>query len=208
MTERSINVGIIIFKEIHDCARKKIESAYFPSLITSLYFRAQVKTKANLNGTYVQICVTTHNLERLEENVDELNPTELSEPTEPEIGKSSNKAKTEANLVIEIEEVKLEEEPNNPELIKELEVSKPRKKSNANEPVEPSVDHELNIPMPTSSDTVKKSKLSIMMDMMKFMHNQQQAYWKYVNIKDDFEDENASEDETSKEEDEEDKSNK
>ncbi|MBA0626731.1 hypothetical protein Godav_004342 [Gossypium davidsonii] len=87
--------------------------------------------------------------------------------------------------------------------------------------------------MPTSSNTMKKPELSIMMDMMKFMHNQQHAYWKYAKIKGDSvrntfknisnnfvpefpdyifvswkEDENASEDEISKEEDENDKSNK
>ncbi|MBA0756498.1 hypothetical protein Gogos_022152 [Gossypium gossypioides] len=58
MTERSINIRRIILKEIHDCARKKTEIAYFPSLITSLCLRAQVKTKANLKGLYVQGCIT------------------------------------------------------------------------------------------------------------------------------------------------------
>ncbi|KAH1046748.1 hypothetical protein J1N35_037532, partial [Gossypium stocksii] len=51
MIERSINTGKIIPKEIYDCARKKIESVYFPSLITSLSLRAKVKIKANLKGT-------------------------------------------------------------------------------------------------------------------------------------------------------------
>ncbi|MFQ6643219.1 hypothetical protein Gotur_018498 [Gossypium turneri] len=36
LTEKSINVGKIILKEIHDCAKKKARSAYFPSLITLL----------------------------------------------------------------------------------------------------------------------------------------------------------------------------
>ena len=56
---------------------------------------------------------------------------------------------------------------------------------NVVEPVEPSVNPELTIPMPTSSNTIKKSKFSIMMDMWKFMHNQQQAYWRYAKVRDD-----------------------
>ncbi|MFQ6656258.1 hypothetical protein Gotur_026451 [Gossypium turneri] len=50
LTEKSINVGKIILKEIHDCAKKKAVSAYFPSLITSLCLKAHVKTQANLKG--------------------------------------------------------------------------------------------------------------------------------------------------------------
>ncbi|MFQ6645907.1 hypothetical protein Gotur_020453 [Gossypium turneri] len=53
LTEKSINVGKIILKEIHDCAKKKVGSAYFPSLVTSLYLRVRVKTQANLKGQYV-----------------------------------------------------------------------------------------------------------------------------------------------------------
>ncbi|MFQ6629083.1 hypothetical protein Gotur_006777 [Gossypium turneri] len=53
LTEKSINVGKIILKKIHDCAKKKAGSAYFPSLITSLCLRARVKTQANLKGQYV-----------------------------------------------------------------------------------------------------------------------------------------------------------
>ncbi|MFQ6641511.1 hypothetical protein Gotur_016224 [Gossypium turneri] len=67
LTEKSINVGKIIRKEIHDCAKKKAGSAYFPSLITSLCLRARVKTQANLKGQYVQGCITSHDLERLVE---------------------------------------------------------------------------------------------------------------------------------------------
>ncbi|MFQ6640750.1 hypothetical protein Gotur_015268 [Gossypium turneri] len=50
LTEKSINVGKIILKEIHNCAKKKAGSAYFPSLITSLCLRSRVKTQANLKG--------------------------------------------------------------------------------------------------------------------------------------------------------------
>ncbi|MFQ6643388.1 hypothetical protein Gotur_017723 [Gossypium turneri] len=51
LTENSINVGKIILKEIHDCAKKKAGSAYFLSLITSLCLRSRVKTQANLKGS-------------------------------------------------------------------------------------------------------------------------------------------------------------
>ncbi|KAH1031286.1 hypothetical protein J1N35_043460 [Gossypium stocksii] len=93
MTEMYINVGKVILKEIHDCARKKTGSAYFPSLITSLCLRAQVKTKPNLKGLYAQGCITAHYLERLVVNVHEINPIEPSEPTKPETDESSNKSK-------------------------------------------------------------------------------------------------------------------
>ncbi|MFQ6663691.1 hypothetical protein Gotur_031115 [Gossypium turneri] len=53
LTEKFINVGKIILKEIHDCAKKKAGSAYFPSLITLLCLRARVKTQENLKGQYV-----------------------------------------------------------------------------------------------------------------------------------------------------------
>ncbi|MFQ6670720.1 hypothetical protein Gotur_035521 [Gossypium turneri] len=36
LKEKSINVGKIILKEIHDCAKKKVGTAYFPLLITAL----------------------------------------------------------------------------------------------------------------------------------------------------------------------------
>ncbi|MBA0750718.1 hypothetical protein Gogos_002108 [Gossypium gossypioides] len=81
MTVRSINVRKIILREIHGCSRKKTGSAYFPSLITSICLRAQVKTKANLKGPYVQCCIIAHDLERLVENFYELNLIEASEPT-------------------------------------------------------------------------------------------------------------------------------
>ncbi|KAH1129800.1 hypothetical protein J1N35_001178 [Gossypium stocksii] len=76
LTEKSINVRKIILKKMHDCARKKIGSAYFPSLITSLCLRACVETQANLKGQYVQGCITNHDLQRLVERVHELNQGE------------------------------------------------------------------------------------------------------------------------------------
>ncbi|MFQ6665344.1 hypothetical protein Gotur_032111, partial [Gossypium turneri] len=90
LTEKSINVGKIILKEIHDCAKKKAGSAYFPSLITSLCLRARVKTQANLKGQYVQGCITSHDLERLVKRVHELNQGEQEEPTESKTEESTN----------------------------------------------------------------------------------------------------------------------
>ncbi|KAH1129796.1 hypothetical protein J1N35_001174 [Gossypium stocksii] len=127
MTERCINVGKIILKEIHDYARKKVAS-----------------------------CITAHDLERLVENVSEINPTELSESTELETDESSNKFETGANSVTKAEEEESEEEPNNLEPIKEPEISELVKEPNVDELIEPSVDPDLTIPMPTSSNTMKK----------------------------------------------------
>ncbi|MFQ6657922.1 hypothetical protein Gotur_027406, partial [Gossypium turneri] len=90
LTEKSINVGKIILKEIHDYAKKKVGSAYFPSLITSLCLRARVKTQENLKGQYVQGCITSHDLERLVERVHELNQGEQGEPIEPKTEESTN----------------------------------------------------------------------------------------------------------------------
>ncbi|KAK5785486.1 hypothetical protein PVK06_040077 [Gossypium arboreum] len=103
----------------------------------------------------------------------ELKPSEPSEPIESETDESSNNSKKEAVSVTKIEKAEFEEEPSNPKLIKEPKVSEPRKESNDDEPIVPSIDLELTNPSPTSSNTVKKSELSTMMDMMKFMHNQQ-----------------------------------
>ncbi|KAK5794124.1 hypothetical protein PVK06_035329 [Gossypium arboreum] len=82
LTEKSINFGKIILKEIYDCAKKKTGSAYFPSLITSLCLRARVKTQANLKGQYVQGCITISNIEEEESDKE---PVEDPEPrAEPE----------------------------------------------------------------------------------------------------------------------------
>ncbi|KAK5775392.1 hypothetical protein PVK06_043276 [Gossypium arboreum] len=114
----SINVGRIVLKQIQDYARKKVRSAYFPSLTTSLCLRAQIKSKANLKSYYVQ-----------------------------EFDESSTKSEPEGDSVNEIEEAETEEEPNS---------SKPRVEPNVTELVEPSVNPELTIPIPTSSSTLKK----------------------------------------------------
>ncbi|KAH1083444.1 hypothetical protein J1N35_023205 [Gossypium stocksii] len=96
MTKRFINVRKIILKENQDCARKRVGSVYFPSLITSLCFRAQVKTKTNLKGCYVPGCITRHDIERLVENVRLLNQIE---PNELETDESLTKSKPEADLI-------------------------------------------------------------------------------------------------------------
>ncbi|KAK5802802.1 hypothetical protein PVK06_030425 [Gossypium arboreum] len=104
LIEKSINVGKIILKEIHDCAKKQAGSAYFPSLITSLCLRAHVKTQANLKGRYVQGCITNYDLERLVERVHELNQGEQEEPTKPDIEESTDGTETEANSITNTEE--------------------------------------------------------------------------------------------------------
>lgn len=151
-----MNVGKIILKEIQDCAKKKAGSAYFPSLITSLCLRAQVKSKANLKGHYGQGFITRHDLERLVDNVKLLNQIKPNESNEPKFDESSTKSDVEADLVNEIEEAEFEEEPNSLES---------RVEPNVAELVEPSVNPKLTIPVPTSSNTIKKSEFSIMMDM-------------------------------------------
>ncbi|MFQ6665615.1 hypothetical protein Gotur_032294, partial [Gossypium turneri] len=90
LTEKSINVGKIILKEIHDCAKKKAGIAYFPSLITSLCLKARVKTQENLKGRYVQGCITNYDLERLVERVHELNQGEKEEPTKSDTKDSTD----------------------------------------------------------------------------------------------------------------------
>ncbi|KAH1073589.1 hypothetical protein J1N35_025917 [Gossypium stocksii] len=102
LTEKSINVGKIILKEIHDRAKKKTGSACFPSFITSLYLRAHVKTQANLKGQYVQGCITNHDLERLVEKVHELNQGNQEEPIELDTKELTNEIDTKANSMINI----------------------------------------------------------------------------------------------------------
>ncbi|KAK5775890.1 hypothetical protein PVK06_043844 [Gossypium arboreum] len=167
LTEKSINVGKIILKEIHDSAKKKTGNAYFPSLITSLCLRARVKTQANLKGRYVQGCISTYGIERLVERVHELNQGEQEEPTKPDTEESTDETETKANSVTDTEEEESDKEPNIPEPRVELE----------EEPVKLSVEPEFATPMSTSESASKKSGLSILMDMCKFIHNQQQTYY-------------------------------
>ncbi|KAH1097487.1 hypothetical protein J1N35_014408 [Gossypium stocksii] len=114
LTKKFINVGKIILKEIYDCVKMKTRSAYFPSLVTSLCLWAHVKTQANLKGQYVQGCITSQDLKRLVEMVNELNQGEQEEPTEPETKESTDAMENEANLVSESEE-ESDIEPNSPQ---------------------------------------------------------------------------------------------
>ncbi|KAK5836104.1 hypothetical protein PVK06_011854 [Gossypium arboreum] len=78
-----------------------------------------------------------------------------------------------------------DKEPNSPKLVEGSENPKPRVDLEE-EPVKLSVELEYTTPMPTSSSTSRKLKLSILIDMWKFMNNQQQTYWKYAKIRDDL----------------------
>ncbi|KAH1047604.1 hypothetical protein J1N35_038388 [Gossypium stocksii] len=128
--------------------------------------------------------LTTQDATELIEKVHELNQSEQEEPTKPDTKESTNETKTEANLVTETEEEEFDKEPGSPRPAEgsthpELRVEPEE------EIVKLSVEPEFTTPMLTSANTSKKSKLSIMMDMCKFMHNQQQTYWKYEKIRDD-----------------------
>ncbi|KAK5824573.1 hypothetical protein PVK06_019353 [Gossypium arboreum] len=96
-----------VAKEIHDCAKKKAGSAYFPLLITSLCLRARVKTQANLKGRYVQRSITNYDLERLVEKVHELN----QDTKEEESDKESYSPKPVEGFENPDPRVELEEEP-------------------------------------------------------------------------------------------------
>ncbi|KAK5811681.1 hypothetical protein PVK06_027036 [Gossypium arboreum] len=182
--EKSINVGKIILKKIHDCAKKKTGSSYFPSLITSLCLRAHVKTQPNLKRRYVQGYITNHDLERLVEKVHKLNQGEQEEPTEPDTEESTKETKTEVNLVTDTEEKESIKELNSPKPVEGFITLKPRVETEE-EPVKLSIELGSTTPMLTYPSASKKSELTILMDMCKFMHNQQQTYWKYAKIRDD-----------------------
>ncbi|KAK5811916.1 hypothetical protein PVK06_027301 [Gossypium arboreum] len=93
-----------VAKEIQDFTRKKVGSVYFPSLITSLCLRDQVRSKENLKSCYVQSCITKHDLERLLENIEILNQVDPDGPNEPKCNESSTKSEPKASLINDIEE--------------------------------------------------------------------------------------------------------
>ncbi|KAH1032160.1 hypothetical protein J1N35_044334 [Gossypium stocksii] len=130
---------------------------------------AQVRSKENLKSRYVHGCITKHDLERLAKNVEQLNQIEPDEPNPKELSTNSEPDADSAN---ELEKVEPEGESNS---------SEPRIESNVAKPVETTINLELTIPITTPSN-INKSKFSTMMDMWKFMQNQQQAYWKYAKI--------------------------
>ncbi|KAK5836387.1 hypothetical protein PVK06_012174 [Gossypium arboreum] len=152
LTEKSINVGKIILKEIHGCAKKKIGSTYFRSLITSLCLKAHVKTYANLKGQYVQGCITNHDLERLIEKVCELNQGEQEEPTAPDTEESTNETRTEANSVTDIEK-ESNKELNSPKPVEGSTNPKPKVEPEE-ETVKLSVEPKSTTPMLTSTNAI------------------------------------------------------
>ncbi|MFQ6660265.1 hypothetical protein Gotur_028860 [Gossypium turneri] len=115
---------------------------------------------------YVQGCITNYDLERLVERVSELNQGEQEEPTKLDTEESTDGIETEPNSVTDTEEEESDKEPNIP---------KPRVEPEE-EPVKLSVEPKYTTPIPNFASTLRKSELSILMDMCKFMHNQQQTY--------------------------------
>ncbi|KAK5836597.1 hypothetical protein PVK06_012391 [Gossypium arboreum] len=78
---------------------------------------------------------------------------------------------TEANSVIDTKEEESDKELNIPKPVEGSENPEPRVEPEE-EPVKLSVEPEYTTPMPTFASTLRKSELSILMDMCKFMHNQ------------------------------------
>ncbi|KAK5835771.1 hypothetical protein PVK06_011478 [Gossypium arboreum] len=138
--------------------------------------------KTSSKGTIVQGCITSHDLERLVEKVHELNQSEQEEPTKLDTEESTNETKTKSVTATEEEET--DKEPNSPKLVEGSENPKPRVEPEE-EPIKLSVEPKYTTPMPTFASISRKSELSMLMDMCKFMHNQQQTYWKYAKIRDD-----------------------
>ncbi|KAH1032543.1 hypothetical protein J1N35_044717 [Gossypium stocksii] len=90
-------------------------------------------------------------------------------------------------IILKVTNTKEEEsnkEPNNPKPIEGSANSEPKVEPEE-EAFKLSVKPEFTTPMPNFASTSKKLELSITMDMCKFMHNQQQTYWKYAKIRDD-----------------------
>ncbi|KAK5825228.1 hypothetical protein PVK06_020039 [Gossypium arboreum] len=127
-------------------------------------------------------CISTYDLVRLVERVHELNQGEQEEPTEPDTEEPTNEIETEANSVTDTEEEESDKESNSPKPVEGSENPEPKVEPEE-EPVKLSVELESTTPMLTFASGSKKSELSILMDMCKFMHNQQQTYWKYAKIK-------------------------
>ncbi|KAK5842409.1 hypothetical protein PVK06_004761 [Gossypium arboreum] len=119
----------------------------------------------------VQGYITNYDLERLVERVHKLNQGEQEEPTELDTRESTDGTETEANSITNTEEEESDKEPSSPKLVEGSKNPKPRVKLEE-EPVRLNVEPESTAPMPTSASASKKSELSILMDMCKFMHNQ------------------------------------
>ncbi|KAH1039080.1 hypothetical protein J1N35_040823 [Gossypium stocksii] len=111
-----------------------------------------------MKGQYVQGCITNQYLEMLVEKVHELNQ--------------------------DTKEKESDKETNNPKPVEGSANPKPKVEPEE-EKVKLSVGPKFTKPIPISASTSKILELSIMMDMCKFMHNQQQTYLNYAKIKDD-----------------------
>ncbi|KAK5835961.1 hypothetical protein PVK06_011688 [Gossypium arboreum] len=131
--------------------------------------------KPVVKGQYVQGCITNYDLERLVKRVHELNQGEQEEPTEPDTEESTDGIETEANLVTDTKQEEFDKEPKYLKPVEGSENLKPRVEPEE-EPVRLSVEPKLTTPISTSASASRKSALSILMDMCKFMHNQQQTY--------------------------------
>ncbi|KAH1082315.1 hypothetical protein J1N35_022076 [Gossypium stocksii] len=125
--QKSINVGKIILKEIHDCAKKRIGR-----------------------------CITNHDLERLVEKVHELNQGEQEEPTKLDTEESTNETETNVNSITDTEEEESDEEPNSPKQVEGSTNLEPKVEPEY-EIVKLSVKPEFTTPVPTSTSTSKKS---------------------------------------------------
>ncbi|XP_016690862.1 uncharacterized protein [Gossypium hirsutum] len=134
------------------------------NLVNQNQDQARVKTQANLNGRYVQGCITKYDLERLVERVHELNQGEQEEPTEPDIEELTDGTETEANSFTNTEEKGSDKEPN----ISKLRV-KPKE-----ELVKLSFELEYTTSMPTSASyyqlKVKDSDVSKMAFQTRYSH--------------------------------------
>ncbi|KAK5803229.1 hypothetical protein PVK06_030872 [Gossypium arboreum] len=116
----------------------------------------------------------SHSCRRLVEKVHELNQGEQEEPTDSDTEDSTNETETKANSIIGTKEEESDKKPNSPKPVEgsatpKLEVE-PEK-----ETVKLNVEPKSTTLMPISASASKKSELSIMMDMCKFMQNQQQT---------------------------------
>nr|KAK5845786.1 hypothetical protein PVK06_002011 [Gossypium arboreum] len=126
-------------------------------------------------GQHVQGCITNHNLERIEEKVHEMDQGEQEEKIELDTKEPTNETETKGNSVTDTEAEESDKEPNSPKPVEGSATSEPRVEPEE-EPVKLNVEPESRTPMPTFASASKKSELSILMDMCKFMHNQQQTY--------------------------------
>ncbi|KAH1039102.1 hypothetical protein J1N35_040845 [Gossypium stocksii] len=91
------------------------------------------------------------------------------------VAKSTNKIETEADSVTNTEEEESDKEPNSPKPV-EGSTNPVFRAELEEEPVKLSVELEFTTPILISASASKRLEFSILMDMCKFMHNQQQTY--------------------------------